>query len=265
MKKVIIAAIALFSMTACNVFEMPQTQMPTVDEGYGYLDLGISSETEMQVVTKAGVLPNEYTIIVEGIDNNYKYEGKYSEFGKTLAAGKYKITATNLTDAEAYPTEGENIKGFVQVRGVANEVVIAAGQTTPCTINAEPINSKVSFKYTENFAKVFPTITSLNVALDSRAFGMTASPVSVANDALDNAFFPAGMSIKWTLDVKMNNGTDKKYENNFTTVIKKWSIVTFDVSETDGNVSVLVEVNDQITEVAEVPVTIDPTQGTEQQ
>ena len=51
MKKIMIAAAVLAALTACN---KTLIEGPMADSEYGYINLGVTADTEMEVTNKAG-------------------------------------------------------------------------------------------------------------------------------------------------------------------------------------------------------------------
>lgn len=264
MKKTLIAAIALFSMTACNVQVI---ETPSADE-YGYINLGIAAETEM-VVTKADLTTEDlanYSIELKKDGNNVEgWPKTYSSITADdwkVAAGTYTVVATNIDAENAYKNEdGSNTYGKVRVSG-ESDVTVTAGSTTNCTISCIPINSKVSFKYTARFDNVFD-ITSLTITNGSRAINMTndaklETSLDGNNTGLAAAYYEAETSLTWNLSVSKANNTTKTYEGSLTTKADKWSIVTFSVNSENGEIGIEVLVDGEITDVIDVPAELDP-------
>ncbi len=253
MKKLLIASIALFSMVACNT-QIIET--PVSEEEYGYINLGILTDSEM-VITKAGELTSEdlesYEITLSVKDGAVLWTKEYIDIEDAdlkVAKGTYTITATNLKVEEAYADKGQ-----VRLSGT-EEVIVNAGATATCTITCTPINSKVSFKYTEAFSTVFPTISTLTVGDATRTLDMTALKEGEAG-AQDVAYFEPS-ELTWKLAVLNTNGETKNYTNTFTTTMNNWSVVTFDVKGTNGAINIVVKVDGDITETTEISVEIDP-------
>ncbi len=258
MKKTLIAAIALFSMTACNVQVI---ETPSADE-YGYINLGIAAETEI-VTTKAALdadaLASYEIILIK--DENTVWTKEYKDIRAEdlkVSAGTYTLIATNLSEKESYSEN--NDKGAVRVSGTQT-VGVTSGTSTSCDIQCNPINSKVSFKYTENFKTVFPTITSLTVAEGERVLNMTALQSTDESSAADVAYFEAERTLTWNLTAKNTQNTDKTYSKEFQTKANKWTVITFDVSGTDGEFTITVEINDEISTTDPITEIIDPFTG----
>ncbi len=277
MKKTIIAAAALVAMAGCN-----KTLIETVtpEAGYGYINLGVSADTEM-VVTKADNTSSEnktvlqnYTVTIYSVDGGNKTQYAHSIYSAIqpsfwqVPAGTYSIYVENTKEADAYTAN--NGKGQVWVNGTtASNVVITEGNKTDCTVACTPKNSKVSFAYTPSFAAAFnESQTSVSVTLDSRTVnGLTLASIAedaqtVAEDS-DAAFFPASKTLTWTLTTKLNSGEDTKtFSKTFTTQEAKWTLVKF-AGGKNGEINVTITVDDEITSQVVQGETIDPLKGSQ--
>ncbi len=253
MKKTIIAAIALFSMASCSV-----SVDETIETGYGYIDLGITSETEISVVTKAEETAYDNYDIILKKGETVEWTKKYSEVKNStikVEAGNYTLTAVNQAVEAAHPA---NDKGSVLVSGTSS-LAVQTGITSRCDITCAPINSKVSFKYTQKFIDIFPTV-AVNAGTTDRKLDLTPAISTAANDSnLDAAYFPAEAVINWTLNVTNTQDVSKSYDGSFTTTADKWHIVTFDISGENGQFdTIIVTVDDTIDSTVEETVPLDP-------
>ncbi len=265
MKKTLIAAAALVAMVACNKNIIEISNQET---GFGYINLGVSADTEM-VVTK-GVEATDatdltgYNISVTGTQIEAR-EGQYenvkdnSEFW-TVPAGTYTVAVENYTTEEAYVLNKG--KGAVRVSGTS-EVEVKAGLQSPCAIECKPINSKISFEYTEAFKEVFPTAT-VKAGTTERTFDFEML-LADSEGTPDVAYYEPTETIVWTLTATNSNDVVKTYTNaEKPQALKegKWTVVTFTVGSTDGSINVTITVNGEITETDEVSAEIDPLGGT---
>ena len=171
MKKTILIAAALVAMTACN---KSLIEVSPVEDGFGYINLGVTTDTEM-VVTKAD--GETQTVDLSGYNVTLKqgdvakWTKEYDEIDPEdwkVAAGTYSIYVENLTVEETYATE----PGVVRVSG-ENTVVVTAGVSTPCEVKCAPQNSKVSLMYTPDFDVVFNDPSVSVKESDARTVAMT--------------------------------------------------------------------------------------------
>ncbi|MBE6216037.1 MAG: DUF4493 domain-containing protein [Bacteroidales bacterium] len=266
MKKTILFAAALVAMTACN-----KSVLTTSEAGYGWINLGVTADTEM-VVTKAGEV-TEYdsyyvklTKVVDDSETNVWGDditvfdndwAKYSDVKGDadlwkVPAGNYKVYVKSHLDAAAYEGKGE-----VRVAGSVSETVVA-GVSKDVTVTCEPVNSKVSFAYTPDFDTVFdsPSVSVVDGERTVEMVGLQLSETIKDHTTADVAYF-APKTLTWKLTATVND-SEKNYSKTFTTDKAKWSQITFTTGSTDGQMSLIISVNGEITEVIPVSVVIDP-------
>lgn len=256
MKKTIILAAALVAMTACNK-SIIETSNPA--DGYGYINLGVTTDTEM-VVTKAGTVMTadqlaSYNVTLKQ-GETVKWSKEYSAIDSDdlkQPAGSYTLYVENLTEAEAAPAES---KGAVRVAGTKNFNVVAGAENT-ARVECEAINSRVTVANT--FTDGVFSAAEITITDDTRAL-----PMAWGHTEENGAYYSAGTDIKWTLTVTLSNGTKKTYSDPEATktVAKKWTQINFSNSSTNGNIVVQIVVDGTISETVEVSETIDPLEGT---
>jgi len=250
MKKLLISVLAIAAMVGCK-----KTVIDSPSDQFGYVRLNLSTDTEMTVVTKADLTPEELGTFNVTLHNSTgpidtKEYSEISESGWAVPAGTYNVYVENLTDEEATP-EGD--KGTVRVGCLVEEVSVAAGVPTEVTANCTPINSRVTVAYDENFETVFAEPV-VNIAGGTRSFDMTWD-----HDIANSVYYPAGTELSWTLNAKLA-GVDKMYNstNPIMTQSGKWTQVTFSASTTDGSINVTINVSDDFGEPVQVYESINP-------
>ncbi|MBR2857515.1 MAG: DUF4493 domain-containing protein [Bacteroidales bacterium] len=250
MKKLLISVLAIVAMVGCK-----KTVIDSPSDQFGYVRLNLSTDTEMTVVTKADLTPEELGTFNVTLHNSTgpiatKEYSEISESGWAVSAGIYNVYVENLTDAEATP-EGD--KGTVRVGCLVEDVSVAAGVPTEVTANCTPINSRVTVAYGENFETVFDEPV-VNIAGGTRSFDMTWG-----HDIANSVYYPAGTELTWTLNAKLA-GVDKMYNstNPIMTQSGKWTQVTFSASTTDGSINVTINVSDDFGEPVQVFESINP-------
>ena len=279
MKKIIIFAAALAAMTACNKSVL---ETATPSKGFGYINLGISADAEM-VVTKtqgeSGESPTpDYSNYMVGLfdetgntpiwtgDNTNITNGyaNYSYVTATEQANLWRVPAGTYTvkvyDGNKTTVYDEaNPLGKVRVEG-SKTVTVAAGRPSNCTVTCTPVNAKVSFITTSYFNEVFSTPSvSLKVKGATDDTALRYGNVGTSFDDAAQAFFEP-VTITWTLSAKLGSET-KTYSKDITLQPAKWTQVTFTTSSTNGNISLNIVVNGEITETIKLNVTIDPISG----
>lgn len=255
MKKTVIFAAALVAMTACNK-SLIENVNPA--DSYGFIDLGITADTEM-VVTKASSVMDADALATYNVTlkqgETVKWSKEYSDITSEdlkQSAGTYTLYVENLTEEEAAPA---GAKGAVRVAGSA-DVIVKAGINNEVSVNCGAINSRVTVA--NNFTEGVFTAAELTITDGERAF-----PMAWGHTEENGAYYSAGKSLTWTLTVTLSNGAKKTYTDPeaTTTVAKKWTQINFSNSSTNGNIVVEIVVDGTISETIEVSETIDPLGG----
>ncbi len=241
MKKTIIAAAALIAMVGCNK-ELIGTA--TSENGYGYINLGVSADNEM-IVTKAGEAWENYSVTLtpdgEGLTGWTKTFSAITAADKTVAAGSYTVSIENVSAEDAYSGMGQ-----IRVAATDGPKAVNAGGTTTFTLACTPVNSKISFVYTEGFAAAFNEDAAV-VTLDPdvRDLTMVMEQVNASNTytTMSQAYFEPQTGISWKLNVSNADNTAKEYTGTCDAVKGKWTIVQFD-SNGNGQIEINVTVSE---------------------
>ena len=261
MKKTIILAAALVAMTACNK-SIIETQLP--ESEYGYINLGVTADTEMTVITKGGDAPetpvyNDYYVtLIQGSTVKWG-PTKYSEVSdwKVAAGTGYTLRLEN----KAPETDGSS-NGYESIHIVGTSVSfdVQAGLETDVDVACVPVNSMVTVAnngFTDVFEETKITIIDANNHSKVMTWGHEQS---------NGAYYPANSTISWTLEVTMKDGiTKKRYtcpENKkFTTQADKWSQLTFSTTSTSGEIKVAITVDGTIDSTIILTEDINPLEG----
>lgn len=255
MKKTIIAAAALVAMVGCNKSIIETAPA----EEYGYINLGVTADTEM-VVTKAATAPEEDVLKTYNVTlkqgETIKWTSEYNDITTEMLkqpAGTYTLYAENLTEDEAAPSDS---KGAVRVSG-SKEFTVIAGVDNDADVTCEAINSRVTVA--NNFKEGVFSAFELTITDGTRALSM-----DWGHAENNGAYYSAGKSLTWTLTVTLSNGTKKTYSDPeaTTTVAKTWTQINFSNSSTNGNIVVEILVDGTISDKLEISETIDPLGGT---
>ena len=260
MKKTILVAAALVAMVSCN---KTLIETPVSESDYGYINLGISADTEM-IETKASVTDdalNNYRVVLKKDNNPETVVESWSNFDGNVngyltystvtnpinadilwkvPAGKYKIYVENKEENNCYTGVGE-----AYINGVGS-VDVVAGISTECSVSCAPKNSKVTAVYGDKFAQSFK-VASLNFSIKESDTRIVPLVVGNGNhDAAAAAFFKASTTLTWTLIAELaNDDTDKTYTSSFTTEAGKWTKITFNSGNTtDGKISITITADD---------------------
>ncbi len=260
MKKTIIAAAALVAMVSCNKSIIDSSN---ANSKFGYINLGVSAETEM--VTTKGETPvyNDYTVTLKKdgvVEEGWpKVYSAITESDWKVPSGNYTVEVENIS-ADAVYTKIE--KGEALING-KKDVVVYPGIASPCHVECKVQNSKISFLYTEEFETVFQVETAATTVTDGdKSFSMDLTKAGADVTPSDAAFYNPG-ELTWTLVIKNRNGADgeeKTYTSKVTTKAAYWTHVTFSTGSTDGSINVTINVDGTIT-TETINAVLDPMGG----
>lgn len=207
MKKTLFIATALVLMVGCN---KSLIETPVSESEYGYINLGITADTEMEVVTKSS--PSEtYRVKLEKKDGenwtNQWTEGwiNYGALNATLLtvpAGTYRFTVENIDGTKIYDANHSN--GQMYVKGTSAEFSVTSGKSVTTSVVCSIQNSKVVIKKGTNFDTYFrDSELEITAKTSSDAASATTFTMDWAN-AVDTqkykeVYLPAGTSVIWRL------------------------------------------------------------------
>lgn len=245
MKKIIIFAAALAALVSCNksvILSSVEADEP------GFISLGIST-SDVMVETKglaanADLTGYNITLINNTTSQTWTKEYKDAVADADLwkvAPGNYTIKVENKSESEVYPDNTS--AGEIRIAG-QKDVDVTAGKTSTCTVECQPVNSKVSFCASNDFLNIFKNPT-VSVTYGTRKVSLGAVGTSQGTPAY---FEP--VEITWNLSATVD-GTDKKFSGKLTLVAKQWSKVTFNTTSTNGVISISITVDGKMTEVNE--------------
>ena len=290
MKKTLLIAAAFVALASCNK-TLIETQVP--ESEYGYINLGITADTEMEVAaTKADGTPtyktagdtyrvkllnNSNTAVWSGNDVtdgwvSYSYLKSNASTLLAVPAGAYSIVAENIAETSIY--NEDNKYGQMYVMGNSGSFAVIAGKSVDASVQCEIKNSKVIVKKGEGFETYFsdPTIQIIaSISGKKETFDMHwfDSNTSSTNDN-DEVYLPSGTSVVWKLTaVRKDTPTSTKrytYTNegnvNITTEEGKCTVITLTPS-TNGNgaINVTITTNEYYTDISN-NVVIDPIDDT---
>lgn len=270
-----IAAAVLAALTACNktLIEGPMT-----DSEYGYIDLGITADTEM-IQTKAeitGDALNAYRIALYDLSTSPKtavwgaqngatdgfitYATAMSEQSKDLwkvVGGKsYEVYVENMDDDGLYPDASV---GFPHIYG-NKSVTVSPGISTTCEVDCKPQNSKVTFACANDITTSFDIVS---LVLDESGRNITLTSLTGNHDNAQSVYFPASKSVTWKFKVKpKGETTEKYYTSSVTTAAQTWTKVTFTTGETKGQIKVQISVTDSFNQTVTSDFKLDPFSST---
>lgn len=268
MKKTLFAAAALVAMVSCN-----KTLIETPDSEFGYLNFGISADTEMSVLTKGNEDYSSYLVTITNSSNavvtGYDKVAYSSISGKAikLPAGTYTIFVQNFEENNLYSDNRTN--GAVRVEG-SNSVELVAGGNQTVNVACSPVNTMVTVNYEDTFSAVFaePSIVITN---GTKPFTMTmghdktnAVYYNTTNDNVDVQIGKESMTLSvaqltWELTATVGNKR-QKYTGNFNAPAAYWTMMDFAAGDS-GLITITITANDSITTSYTVSAEVDPTTG----
>lgn len=263
MKKTVIMAAVLVAMVGCNKSII---ESPVADSDYGYINLGVTAETEM-VLTKGIITEADLTgYKINLTKDEVQVAGWPKEYSASIdwkvPAGNYtvmvydKARVGNASDLSAVYALNDN-KGDKYIYGSAG-VTVVAGETAECEVNCTVQNSKISFAYDDKFNAIF---TKGDFKVVDNNNGREALPVIESAHQEANAVYFEPVTLTWTLKATPKlGGVEKTYTGEVVLEKAKWSQVTFSSGNTDGQIDVEITVDGSMTVVTVSPIELDPTQ-----
>jgi hypothetical protein len=285
MKKIMIAAAVLAALTACN---KTLIECPVTDPGYGYINLDISSDTEMvETRTTTKPIDGSYSLCLQKKNTNNEYvnywtTANFSDIQSTdgyltvsqaiskyltVPSGEYKLIAENIKSGLVYKSTPN---GQLYVYG-EKSFTVNAGVSNKVTFQCEIKNSKVTVHQSDNFGSLF---NDASITLKSTTTGAPTSlsmnwyseqSTTSSSDSYNEAFYPAESVLSWELIARTSLGI-KKYVStqNITTAAKQWTKITFSPKENGkGSINLDIIVNDEFGTPVTVTEVLDPIEGGE--
>lgn len=224
----------------------------TIDCGYGYLEVSLHADVEIDDATRAPeALPEseyaDYSVMLYDDNGILMWETSYAAFSanegnlRRVPAGTYTVYVENCTAEEA-----EEGTGMPRLAG-SQEFVISAGRTTTATVACTVINAKITIAYDddtvtadhENEGKsrvLYPAGLSISDPAGRRKLSME---LSATHDDSKAVYYNVGedgtVSLTYTLvaGVYADNSI-MRYDVSFTAVKGKWNKVTMTTATVTG-------------------------------
>ena len=256
MKKLLISVFAIAAIVSCKktVIDSP------TDKDFGYISFELSSDADMEVVTKAAQTADQLALydvtLFKGTDR--VWTKKYSEVAEAemkLAVGdNYNVYVENLSEEAAAPADG---KGSVRLVGTEDNVVVSSGANTSVSVHCVPVNSRVTVDFDDDFYQIFSN-PQLTLTDGERPFAMTNG-----HEIENGVYYSADTELTWTLETVLTaDSTPKTYPGKtpVVTAAGKWTKITFSASLSNGSLKVTITADDEMQEDP-VSVEIDPFEG----
>lgn len=238
------AALMFLSLASCST--------ETIDEGYGYLDVSLHADVDIEDATRAPEsLPeseyDDYSVMLYDNAGNLMWETSFAAFSanegniKRVPAGTYTVYVENCTAEEA--EEGIGRPRFAG----SQEFVVSAGRTTTATVACAVINAKITIAYDDDTVTVdyvnegksrvlYPAGLSISDPAGRRKLSLELSATHDDSKAVYyNVSESRTVSLTYTLvaDVYADNSI-MRYDIPFTAEQGKWNKVTMTAATVTG-------------------------------
>ena len=259
MKKILTIAAACLALTACN----EKFIASPVNDGFGYLDINLSTNNDIVVSTKS-VDTDNFILTLNG---NTKWTKTYADYmsndsnKKVLLGNDYTLAAENQTAEKA--AEG---KGSIRYYGISDPFNVVAGTATPVPVSCSVVNSAVTVAFDPSFNTYFEKGYTVQISKDGRTFGTAGETPSLTAGHLDankifyNISSNAGENtLTCTISAtKKGESTPKTYNTSYKLEKAKWHQLTFKASSENGELGLItISVNETLTDAPQ-DIPIDP-------
>lgn len=270
MKKILTIAAACVALVACN----EKFIASPVNDGFGYLDINLSTNDDIVVSTKAATeLTAEqaanYTLTLNDGSQN-TWQKKYSaitDADKKLTPGSYTLSAENITEAEAESNKSNS--GEKRIYGISNSFTITAGKTEPVTVNCAVVNSAVTVAFDSSFGTYFQSGYTVEIKKGTRSFttaGTAENPATLTagHEESNQKFYNLSANtaenvLTCTITAKLiGESTPQNYTKSYTLTKATWHKLTFKASSDKGQITVITISVDETLKPDPQNITIDP-------
>lgn len=257
MKKITLFAVSLVAMCSCNKSVI---ETPVPDSEYGYIEFGISADTEMVETKTATPVSKEnstYLLSLVGTGSNVPFTGKMfkdlTDDDLKVMADTYVFSAQNITEEAA-----EVGYGALRLYGEHRDLVVTAGGTTPANIACTPANALVTVALDQAFGDTFKE-AEVYLKDGSRSLKIeTFGHADDGNTKVTKSYFNIDNgTLYWEVKAKVNDETDFKYFRKSFAVAKATHHKITLAAGTNGTITVSITADETITSVEE-SVTVDP-------
>lgn len=234
--------------TAALICACTNENEPTLNENYGYIDLGLTADnTVTSRATQTVDNLTGWTIKVG--------ETTYTGASQAFAAGTYTITAHNYADDAAACAANSNW-GAARYEGSVENVTVTAGTTaTPTIACGTAKNARLKVVFADSFKAIVKTGYSLTTTGD-RALAFTASNT----DAL--AYYAASANVGYDLVFTLNSSETPKTISGTVTLGAAATEKTITVSaNTNGTINISISIDNEFTNGGNEDITIDASTG----
>lgn len=231
----------------------------------GQLALRVENSPVIETVTKAGeddINTADFTVYITSSDGSFSQSNTYAYYQQqgsvTVPAGRYTVSAENVTDAAAHPADAW---GQARYYGASEEKEVNAGpEPTTFNVACRMVNTAVSVVFDPSVAELFEVYDVEAYTVATRKLTYDASSASAVG------YFPSDvLYYKFTAKYTEADTEVKSFTGHCDIAPATHMHLTFKIKEqppvdTDGDISIQIDV---ITDCENLysDITFDPSDG----
>lgn len=231
----------------------------------GQLALSVENSPVIETVTKAGeeeVNTDLFTVYITSADGTFSESDTYAYYKEKgtvkVPAGRYTVSAENVTDAVAHPADAW---GQARYYGASEEKEVTAGpDPTPFNVACRMVNTAVSVVFDASVAELFEVYDVQAYTVETRKLTYDASSASSVG------YFPSDvLYYKFTAKYTEADAEVKSFIGHCDIAPATHMHLTFKIKEqppvdTDGDMSILIDVISDCEDLYS-DITFDPSDG----
>ena len=230
----------------------------------GMLALSVENSPVIEAVTRAGeeVDTDLFTVYITSSDGTFSQSNTYAYYQQqgtvTVPAGRYTVSAENVTDAVAHPADGW---GQARYYGASEEKAVTAGpDPTPFEVECRMVNTAVSVVFDASVAELFEVYDVEAYTVEIRKLTYDASSASSVG------YFPSDvLYYKFTAKYAESDTETKSFTGHCDIDPATHMHLTFKIKEqppvdTDGDMSIMIDVISDCEDLYS-DITFDPSDG----
>ena len=251
------AALASAALVSCQ-------EMLIEKRADGMLALSVENSPVIEAVTKAGeeVDTDLFTVYITSNDGSFSQSNTYAYYQQqgtvTVPAGRYTVSAENVTDAVAHPADAW---GQARYYGASEEKEVTAGpDPTPFEVECRMVNTAVSVVFDASVAELFEVYEVEAYTVETRKLTYDASSSSSVG------YFPSDvLYYRFTAKYTESDTETKSFTGHCDIDPATHMHLTFKIKEqppvdTDGDMSISIDVITDC-EALYSDITFDPSDG----
>ena len=231
----------------------------------GQLALSVENSPVIETVTKAGeeeVNTDLFTVYITSADGTFSESDTYAYYKEKgtvkVPAGRYTVSAENVTDAVAHPADAW---GQARYYGASEEKEVTAGpDPTPFNVACRMVNTAVSVVFDASVAELFEVYDVQAYTVETRKLTYDASSASSVG------YFPSDvLYYKFTAKYTESDTETKSFTGHCDIDPATHMHLTFKIKEqppvdTDGDMSIMIDVISDCEDLYS-DITFDPSDG----